>query len=81
MSSNQNLVADSGKEKKEGVWWVNGMFVIVAHVIGALALLLHSPKWETAALLFFMFRIPGYGYVSCISYMQPQSASFKTNVL
>ncbi|KAJ3107876.1 hypothetical protein HDU97_002808 [Phlyctochytrium planicorne] len=56
-----SAAAPGGKKEDKEVWWVNGAFVIAAH-IGALgAILFYTPKWQTWVLTAISIQLATMG--------------------
>jgi hypothetical protein len=44
-----------------GIWWVNGFFVVLTHMIGVSSLFLYKPHVKTVILMFALFQMGAFG--------------------
>ena len=53
--------AETRPKRETQTWWINGVFVVVAHIIGFASLYWYRPTWQVLVFTFATWQVAGLG--------------------
>ena len=59
--AHSKTLKETGSKQMSKVWWINGAFVILAHLIGVLSLVVHRPDPRTWLLTLVLWQLANLG--------------------